>query len=219
MRARLTTLVAAAVIAAGCAAAPKPDYTRFFQNHPRSILVVPPMNNTTAVEAPDVFATTITVPIAERGYYIFPVYLVADLLRDIGLTNEGLIHQLPANRFREIFGADAVLFVTIKDWTTKYVLLASSVTVTASYKLVDTKTGQVIWEGERRAVYQSSGSNIIAILVSALVTTTVDYRPLAREANKKVTDSPGTGLPAGPYHAEFEKDYDRYSREREGALK
>lgn len=219
MRARLTTLIAAAVVAAGCAAVPKPDYTRFFQNHPRSILVVPPMNNTTAVEAPDVFATTITAPVAERGYYIFPVYLVTDLLRDLGLTNEGLIHQLPANRFRELFGADAVLFVTIKDWTTKYVLLASSVSVTASYKLVDTKTGQVLWEGERKAVVQSRGSNIIEVLVSALMTTTVDYRPLAREANKKMMDNPGTGLPAGPYHAEFQKDYDRYSREREGALK
>src|SRR5712692_4693416 len=113
-----------------------------------------------------------------------------------------MVGQLPPNRFRELFGVDAVLFVTIHDWSTKYLVLASNVTVRVSYRLVDTRTGLVLWQGERQTVYQSSGgggglAGLIVALVNALATTTVDYRPLARETNSKVFRATRQGLPAG----------------------
>jgi hypothetical protein len=73
------------------------------------------VNESPEVTAPGVFITTVTVPLAERGYYVFPVYLTEVLLRDLGLPEAGLVHQLPSQRFFEHFSADAVLFVTIKD--------------------------------------------------------------------------------------------------------
>ena len=208
-------LLAAALLLTGCATAPKWDYTRFFEHHPRSILVVPASNTTTAVDAPEIWSTTVTMPLAERGYYVFPVYLTIDVLKDFGLTNEALLGQLPPNRFREIFGADAVLFVTIHDWSTKYLVLASNVTVRASYRLVDTRTGLVLWHGERQTVYQSGGgggglAGLIVALVNALATTAVDYRPLARETNSQVFRATREGLPAGPYHPAYQKDRAEY---------
>ncbi len=212
----LRLLVATTVLLlTGCATAPKWDYTPFFENHPRSILVVPASNTTTAVDAPEIWSTTVTMPLAERGYYVFPVYLTADLLRDLGLTNEALLEQLAPSRFKEIFGADAVLFVTIRDWSTKYLVLASNVTVLLSYKLVDTRTGRVLWQGDQEVILQSGGGGggiggLIAALVSALATAAVDYRPVAREANIRIIVAERRGLPAGPHHPDYQKDYDRY---------
>ena len=194
-----------------CATSPKPDYSKFFEHHPRSVLIVPAINKTTAVEAPTVFNTTVTRPFAERGYYVYPVFLTRDILNDLGLSDEGLIAQAQPQRFREIFGADAVLFVTVNTWTTTYVVLASSVTVEANYKLVDTDTGEVIWERTERVAEASRGGSLLEMVISAAITAlTVDYRPLASRTNVLVVDKPGQGLPAGPYRSEYKQDYPNY---------
>jgi hypothetical protein len=212
----LRLLVAtAALLLTGCAATPRWNDAPFFENHPRSILVVPASNTTTAVDAPEIWSTTVTMPLAERGYYVFPVYLTADLLRDLGLTNEALLEQLAPSRFKEIFGADAVFFVTINDWSTKYLVLASNVTVRVSYKLVDTRSGLVLWQGKQKIIRQSGGggggiAGLIAAAVNALATTAIDYRPLARDANITIFGAEKRGLPAGPYHPDYQKDYAKY---------
>ncbi len=204
--------LAALLLLSGCATAQKPrDYDRFFERHPRSIVVVHPFNKTTAVDAPAVFSTTITRPLAERGYYVFPVRLTTDVLRDLGITDEGLVERTPPSRFKEVFGADAVLYVSINSWTTTYIVLASQVTVSATYRLVDTTSGAVLWERTQQVAEGSRGNNLIEMLISAAVTAiTVDYRPLAQRANTFVISDQASGLPAGPYQSTFQKDYDNY---------
>ena len=72
-----------ALFLSGCVTQLKPDYTNFFVHQPHSILVVPPANKTTAVDAPAIFLTTVSEAFAERGYYVFPVFLVQDILNDL----------------------------------------------------------------------------------------------------------------------------------------
>jgi hypothetical protein len=209
MRARLALVMILAGVV-GCAAAQKPDYSVFYAHQPRSILVVPPLNESPEVTAPAVFVTTVTVPLAERGYYVFPVYLTDALLRDLGLPEAGLVHQLPASRFYELFGAEAVLFVTIRDWSTKYVVLKSWVAVEADYELRDTRTGIVLWQRTQRIAKNSGGSSLIEMAIDAAVNALLtDYRPLAREANMMVFTAVGSGLPAGARHPDYEKDRSR----------
>jgi hypothetical protein len=204
--------LAAVGLLTGCATADRPrDYDAFFTRHPRSIVVVPPMNRTTAVDAPAVFSTTITRPLAERGYYVFPVALTTGVLRDLGITDEGLVRNTPPQRFKEVFGADAVLYVTINSWTTTYIVLSSQVTVNATYELVDTATGTTLWKRTQQVAQGSRGNNLIEMLVSAAITAaTVDYRPLAQQANAVVVYKQAEGLPSGPYHSTFQQDYDSY---------
>lgn len=195
----------------GCAVQPKkPDLSAFYAHKPRSILVVPVLNESPEISAPSVFISTITKPLAERGYYVFPVYLTDLILRNFGLTEAGHIHQLPTQRLFELFGADAVLFVTIKDWSSKYLVLASSVVVAMEYVLKDTKTGTVLWKSQQQVVHSSGGNDLISMAVSAAINAMItDYLPLARQANNKVF-LPSSGLPAGPYHPEYDKDQDKY---------
>lgn len=195
---------------AGCASVAKRDLSTFYAHEPRSIIVVPVVNESPEVSAPAVFVTTITVPLAERGYYVFPVYLTELLLRDLGLPEAGLVHQLPSQRFFDLFGADAVLFITIKDWSTKYLILASSVVVEMEYVLKDTRTGTILWQSKQQVARNSGGSNPIAMAVSAALNALfTDYLPLARQANNQVFRPPD-GLPAGPYHPDHRKDRDRF---------
>jgi len=159
MKKILLGLIVAMFFISGCATVQKKvqkkDYSAFYAHPPRSIVVVPALNNTTEINAPPVFALTITAPLAERGYYVFPVYLTDILLKDIGLSEAGHIHQLPPSRFLDLFGADAVLFVTIEDWSTKYIIISSSVVVHMKYELKDTRTGLSLWQGEQQVVHNS----------------------------------------------------------------
>ncbi len=217
MKLRCLIVILAMFAFAGCAA--KKSYTAYFAHEPRSILVVPPLNETTTVDAGAVYMTTVTQPLAERGFYVFPVYLTEMLLRDLGLPEAGLVHQLPPEKFYEHFGADAVLFVTINDWSNKYVVVQCSTVVTASFVLKDTRTGTVLWETTMSAAHNSgdAGGGLIGMLISAAVTyavnqmANVDYRPLALQANTQAFSIAGAGLPAGPYHPEFQKDKSRYA--------
>lgn len=203
----------------GCATStpPPPEYENFFDHQPRSILVVPPANKTTAVDAPAVFLTTVSAAFAERGYYVFPVFLVQDILNDLGATDEGAIAAISPEKFKEVFGTDAILYVTITDWTTSYVVLASNIIVGAEYRLVDADTGAVLWTRKQRVVHNSGGGgggligSLVAASISAAITaTTVQYRPIAFQANNMVTRRSGFGIPAGPYHPEFQKDREQF---------
>jgi hypothetical protein len=195
----------------GCAQKQHIDLTEFNAHRPRSILVVPAVNDTTEVSASSVFMTTITLPLAERGYYVFPVYLTDVILKDFGLAEAGHIQQIPTTRFYDLFGADAVLFVTIKDWSTKYLVVSSSVDVEIEYVLKDTRTSQILWQN---SVKQSHGSGVsvnpITMAVNAAMNALMtDYLPLAHKANA-IAFQPPKGLPVGPYHPEYQKDSARF---------
>jgi hypothetical protein len=148
--------------------------------------------------------------VAERGYYVFPVNLVKRLLEDDGLSDAGLVHAADPARLAAIFGADAVLYVTIERWDARYVLVSTTVTVEFSYVLRDGRTGEVLWTDRRRAQYSSGdgGGSLLGALVSAAVTkASPNYLPLARRANAQALAYPGPGILAGPYRPDHGRDW------------
>jgi hypothetical protein len=210
VRRRPLALAAAAVLAAACAPAQKKDFTKLYAAQPRSILVVPVVNKSVNVDAPDYFLSTVPIPVAERGYYVFPVHLVKRLLEDDGLADPGLVHAADPTRLASMFGADAVLYISIERWDAKYVLVQTNVTVEFSYVLKDGKTGEELWVDRERMVYGTGdgGGNLIAMMVvAAIEKASPSYMPLARQANEKALAYPGPGLPAGPYRPEHRQDW------------
>ncbi len=213
-------IVLCLILLTGCVASiPKKDYTKFRTEDPRSILIVPVVNRSVDVDAPDYFLSTATLPPAERGYYIFPVNLVKRLLEDDGLSDADLVHSADPTRVAELFGADAVLYISILQWDAKYLVFSTTVTVQFAYSLKSGKTGETLWDQAETMVYspqqqQSSGSplaDLIAQVVSAAVTKAApNYVPLARQANANAVTRPGQGLPAGPYHEKYNKDKDQF---------
>ena len=67
-------LVILAVAVTGCATQKTPtDYSAFKESRPRSILVLPPLNNTPEVRASDSMLAQVTQPLAESGYRTPPL--------------------------------------------------------------------------------------------------------------------------------------------------
>ena len=150
----------------------KPNYSEFERLKPRSILVIPPLNTTASLEASNSYLSTITLPLAERGYYVFPLAVVERMMRDNGVTGPEEMRLVPRDKLREIFGADALLDITIDDWSTSYFLVQASTTVKLTYKLFDLSSGSELWAGTRDATISSSsnsGGNPIISLISIAV--------------------------------------------------
>lgn len=218
-RVRVILVIGAIMLLSGCVAPPNPkNYAAFRAADPHSVLIVPAINRSVEVDAPDYFLSTITRPVAERGYYVFPVNLVKHLLEDDGLSDANLVHQGDPKRIGEIFGADAILYVTIERWDAQYIVFSTTTTVEISYVLKDAKIGGELWSNHAKVVYQPQGSNsgnplatlIAEAIVSAIQKAAPNYMPLARQANAVAVLPPHQGLPAGPHSALYQKDADKY---------
>jgi hypothetical protein len=207
-------LLSLVTLFAGCASRPpRYDYSQFRTEGPRSILVVPVINKSIDVNAPDYFLATIATPLAERGYYVFPVNMVKSVLADDGLSDANLVHAGDPHRLAELFGTDAVMYISIERWDAKYVVLATTVTVELNYTLKSAHTGQVLWKNHQIVAYQPQQNNgggiagLVANAIAAAITKAApNYMPLARQANSGAINVKGMGLPAGPYDSLFEKD-------------
>jgi len=183
-------------------------YPKIYEDTPLSILVLPAKNTTTSVDATNHFRYTITKPLAEKGYYVFPVHLVDNFFKSENLSDAELIREIPIKKLKEIFNADAVLYVDINAWDTNYAVLASSVDVGLSFSLVSTNTEKEIWHNNAYSYSFSGGNNgggIVGLIVSAIkaaINTTIDYTELAN-----VSNGAGVGImPVGKYHKRFHED-------------
>lgn len=206
---RLIAAISILFLVAGCAtttAKPR-DYTKFNAAAPRSILIIPVVNCSVEITAPDYFLSTISIPLAEQGYYVFPVNLVKRMLEDDGLSDASLVHNASVEKLTNLFGADAVLYVTINQWDARYLVLSTQVTVDLSYAIKDGKTGDTLWAHRERMVYapqnNSSGNPLADLVVmavsAAIAKASPNYVPLARQANNRTFRYPGPGIPPGPY--------------------
>lgn len=202
----LPALVGGLALAACATAPPGKDYTALNAASPRSILVVPVINNTTEVEAADLFLTTLPVPLAERGYYVMPVHTVRRMMEQSGLADPYLVHRSETPALAGLFGAQSVLYVEINEWKPQYAVTSSGIRVGFIYTLKSGTTGELLWQDQQSVMIAntSSSGNILADMLVAAVTAAMDnarsdYTPVAAIANQMAIASPGQGLPFGPY--------------------
>ncbi len=196
----------------------KKDYTRFREENPRSILIVPVVNSTVNVDAAAYFLSTIAAPIAERGYYAFPINLVKQVMEEDGLADANMVHAADPTRLGELFGADAILYISIEHWETTYVILSATTTVSFTYVLKSGRSGEELWRESSTLRYtpnSGGGGSPLAMLIVMVVQAAIqkaapNYIPLAKQANAKAIWTPSRGLPAGPYHKLYGKDLDKF---------
>jgi hypothetical protein len=198
----------------GCATpAARKDYTDLRTENPRSILVVPVVNKSVAVDAPDYFLSTIAKPLAERGYYVFPVHLVKRLMEDDGLNDADMVHAGEPQQLRKMFGSDSIMYISIERWDARYVVLSTTVTVELKYTMKSALTGNTLWQNSQKLVYQpqnNSGGGMAGLIAQAITAAMTkaapNYVPLAQQANLQAIYIKGQGLPAGPYDLQYQKD-------------
>ena len=186
-----TLALAMTVALTGCATTAPYDYSALRASKPASILVMPALNQSPEVNAPAGVLSQITLPLAEAGYYVLPVA-----------------------KLREIFGADAALYLNIRNYGTSYAVISSASVVTLDAKLVDLRTGTQLWDGSATASSaegQSSGGGLVGILVTALLNQILDTMndrsvQIASIANQRLLSPMAQrGLLPGPRSPDYGK--------------
>ncbi len=199
----------------GCASAPKYDYAAFKKADPKTILVLPPKNSSPDVKATYSFYSHTQRPLSESGFYVLPVTVVDEIFKANGVTVVDDMHQVSPNRLMDIFGADAALYIDIKEYGTKYFVVGSAAVVTAEASLIDLRSGDLLWKGRATASSEESNNNqqggLGALLVTALIKQVVGSTFDQSHEVGKITNvrllSAGTpnGLLYGPKSPQYQK--------------
>lgn len=207
-----TILVAlAAIVLASCTTTTKTlieQYPAMYDEKPLAIAVMPPINRTTHVEAKDYFYTTMYMPLCEKGYYVFSPNLTMEMFQQESAYDAERFLEADLTQFRNVLGADAVMFTIIKDWRRNN--LGGSLSVDVEYRLRSTKSGQTLYLREGKIdVDTRIGNNgggafgsLLSVVATAVNTATTDKVVAGRKCNTFVLSD----LPAGMYSPLFGKD-------------
>lgn len=205
-RPALLLALAAPLLLGACATRAPKDYSAFQRARPASILVLPPLNESPDIKATPAVWASATRPLAEAGYYVVPVTLADETFKQNGVTTSHDAQQIPAERLRQFFGADAALYLRVSEYGTRYQLIVSETAVNLSARLVDLRDGALLWEGSTRASsaeqQQAGQAGLVGLLAQALVnqiiaTTTDSAYDYAGMAAARLVGGP-EGLLYGP---------------------
>ena len=200
----------------GCATkAPPYDYTAFMNAKPTTLLVMPPVNESPEVNATSGVWSHATLPLSEAGYYVLPVTLVDETFRQNGVITASDAQEIPFTKLRDFFGADAAVYMKVKKYGTSYNVLASETRVEVEGRIVDLRSGELLWQGKAVATsaeeQQQSQGGLVGLLVTAIVkqiigtATDASYR-YAGIANRRMLGAPRyNGVLPGPRSPDYGK--------------
>lgn len=200
----------------GCATkAPPYDYAAFGRAKPATLLVMPPLNESPEVNATSGVWSHATLPLAEAGYYVLPVTLVDETFRQNGVITAGDAQEISLSKLREFFGADAAVYLKVKRYGTSYAVLASETRVEVEARIVDLRSGELLWQGKAVASsaeeQQQSQGGLVGLLVTAIVkqiigtATDASYR-YAGIADQRLLGAPRyNGILPGPRSPNYGK--------------
>jgi len=182
------------------------QYAAMYGDMPLTILVMPPINNTTNVEAKDLLYTSISRPLAEAGYYVISPLLAMDILKAESAYDAELFIDKPLTMFRDYFGADAVVFSQIDEWTKR----GFGIDTKIRYIIKSASSGEVLFDRSCDLyldLQQNSGGNswvtaLVDLAVSAISTATTDHIVAARKANYYIFRD----IPYGKYSPQYLQD-------------
>lgn len=184
----------------GCA--PKVYTTADFERlKPKSVLVLPPENATSNTEVLEKSYPFLVSQLAQRGYYVVSPELAMQLFEANKLNDAGRLNKLPTAKFNEVFGVDAVLRTRVTEWSSKYIVISSTVNVGYDMELLDAKTGTLLWKRDNvlsKDPGNSNGNPLAALINAAVHAAVTPYEPIAKENAGIMAGS----IPQGDVHVQ-----------------
>ncbi|MDR2885887.1 MAG: DUF799 domain-containing protein [Rikenellaceae bacterium] len=201
----------AAFILAGCAthtATKSEKYAAIYSQKPAAILVMPPINRSTKIEAKEVFYSSLIVPLSQRGYYVMPPLLTMEILKEESAYDAEMFINSSMKRVGELFGVDAVLFTTIHEWSKT--TIASQIRVTLEYSLKSAKTDEILFNRKGTVIYSPQSNNsgagfagMVANMAAQMLTTALTKEiEIGRKCNYYILND----IPQGKYGPQFGQD-------------
>ena len=191
-------ILAVAVCFTGCA--PKHFLIKDYQQHrPLSVLVLPPVNQTPQEGVENVVYPIFVRAIGEKGYYVYSPEYVQEIFHRNKLQEAGRIHALPYKKFYDVFGPDAILYITVEKWAAKYYLIGNQIDTQIFAKLIDAKTGAELFNMRYEFAYDPAAaqSSIAGKLVMAIASKFAEKSYLEPAARCNI-GAISKQLPKGP---------------------
>ena len=197
------------------------QYAKMYEEKPITLLIMPPINNSTNVEAKDLLYTSISRPLVEAGYYVISPLVAMDVMKAESAYDAELFIDAPLAIFNNYFGADAVVFSVIDSWNKKGLGIETNI----RYIIKSAYTNEVLFERScdlylDLSINSNSGT-LLGILVdlaaSAINTAATDHIIAARQANYFIMND----IPRGKYSPDhmIDKDYSAGSKNITASVK
>ncbi len=185
-------------------------YAKLYEEKPVSIVVMPPINQTSNVEAKEYFYTTMYAPLCEKGYYVFSPYMTMEMFQGESAYDSEMFIEGDLSAFKNTLNADAAMFTIIKSW--KKNALGGTVTVGVEYILKSTITNEILYQREGLISVDTSisagGGGLLGMAISmaatAINTAVTEHVVAGRKCNVYVLSD----MPVGKYDDNFGLDKD-----------
>lgn len=187
-------------------------YSQLYRERPITILALPPINKSTKVEAKELFYSSLTVPIAEKGYYVMPPLLSMEIMKEESVYDSELLLNNSMKRVGDAFGVDAVLFTIIHDW--RKTTIAGQVTVSIEYILKSAKTDEILFNRKGNITLSNNVNtgNALGNIVGSMIATALTKEiSVGRSCNYYTFGD----MPTGKYSPNFDKDADTPALQKE----
>ena len=178
-------------------------YPKMYEEKPVAIMIMPPVNKSTKVDAKMSFYNTLALPLANNGYYALPPSLSMSILQDQSAYDAEQLLDKSMKVVGNAFGADAVLFTIIHEW--RKVTIGNTVEVKIEYLLKSTKTDEVLYNriGLLKVHSSSNSGNAFADLAVMMIKTAFTKEVTVAQ---KCNDYTFKDIPRGKYSLSFNKD-------------
>ncbi len=191
------------------------QYAKMYEEKPITLLVMPPINNSTNVEAKDLLYTSISRPLVEAGYYVISPLLAMDVLKAESAYDSEMFFDSPLTTFQNYFGADAVVFSVIDTWAKKGMGIETKI----RYVIKSAYTNEILFDRSCDLYLDlsidSGAKGVLGALVdlaaSAINTAATDHIKAARKANYYILRD----IPRGKYSPEHMLDKDSIAEEKD----
>ena len=191
------------------------QYAKMYEEKPVTMLVMPPINNSSNVEAKDLLYTSISRPLVEAGYYVISPLLAMDILKAESAYDAELFFDAPLTMFNNFFGADAVVFSVIDSWAKKGMGIQTKI----RYVIKSDHTNEILFDRSCDLYLDlsiDSGSEgllgaLVDLAASAITTAVTDHIVAARKANYYIFRD----VPRGKYSPEYMEDKDYIAEEKD----
>lgn len=191
------------------------QYSKMYEEKPITLLVMPPINNSTNVEAKELLYTSISRPLVEAGYYVISPLLAMDILKAESAYDAEMFFNAPLTMFNNYFGADAVVFSVIDSWAKKGLGIQTKI----RYVIKSAYSNEILFDRSCDLYLDlsiDSGSNgllgtLIDLAASAISTAATDHIVAARKANYYILRD----IPRGKYSPEYMLDKDVIAEQKD----
>jgi hypothetical protein len=123
------------------------------------VAVLPITNESNDLDGPIFVRKLLHGGLAARGFQVLPLDQIDAQLKEQGFTDGGQLRATTPQKIGEWTGADTLLYSTLENFDYLNVGFYAQRRVTLVSKLVDTKTGERLWEAERGASTRAVATN------------------------------------------------------------